>query len=202
MPSGDPFDLDDTTPNVYLHHRSARGEFRLTSDAMVQTWTRWKRTRITSVLETIPGFDESDRAQFRTLAGQMGGRILFPVRGDGTPTINVVRGQHSKIEDRFDLTLECIRRYYLRKPNPLAEVLVLYKDFFDLFENFRGYTDFFLLQDLVSEDWSAVKFFMRFDDFTPCPLPRNADEYQEYRRNTIRFVEARNHRMFEDLDQR
>ena len=78
-----------------------------------------------------------------------------------------MRGQHSKIEDRFDLTLECIRRYYLRKPNPLAEVLVLYKDFFDLFENFRGYTDFFLLQDLVSEDWSAVKFFMRFDDFTP-----------------------------------
>jgi hypothetical protein len=197
LPSEDVFDLDDTTPDVYLHHRSARGEFRLTSDAAVQTWTKWKRNRITSVLEPIP---ESEREQFRTLAGQMGGRMLFPVRGDGTPTINVVRGRKSKIEDRFDLTLECIRLYYLREDNPLAEVLILYEDFFDLFENFKGYTDFFLLQDLVYEDSTTVKFFMRFDDFTTSPLPRDVEEYQEYRRNAIRWVGARNHRMSEYID--
>jgi hypothetical protein len=130
----------------------------------------------------------------------MGGRILFPVRGDGTPTINVVRGQDSKIEDRFDLTLECIRRHYLREDNPLAKVLILYEDFFDLFEDFKGYVHFFLLQDFVSNDSSAVKFLMPFADFTTSPLPHTGDEYQAYRQNAIRFVEARNRRMSEYAD--
>src|SRR3954470_19946378 len=64
LPSGDPFDLDETTPGAYLHHRSARGEFFLTSDTAVPTWTRWER--MTEVIATIP---ESERDHFRTLAG-------------------------------------------------------------------------------------------------------------------------------------
>ncbi len=43
LPSGDLFELDDTTPGAYLHHESARGEFYLTSDSAVPTWTRWLR---------------------------------------------------------------------------------------------------------------------------------------------------------------
>jgi hypothetical protein len=193
LPSGDRFDLDDTTPNAYLHHRSARGEFYLTSDSM-QTWTKWTRKRIVDVIAPIP---ESHRKQFRALAGQMGGRTLFPVKGDGTPTINVVRGRNGKMADRFDLTLECIRLHYLRDNNPLAKVLALYEDFFDLFEDFRGYTDFFLLQDLVADDSSAVRFFLPFDDFDGSPFPSTEEAYQDYRRNVTRFVESRNRRMSE-----
>ena len=34
-----------------------------------------------------------------------------------------------------------------------------YVDFFELFVDFRGYTNFFLLQDLVMDDHTAVRFF-------------------------------------------
>src|SRR5438093_10148293 len=33
-------------------------------------------------------------------------------------------------------------------------------DFFALFERFSGYVNFFLLQDLVTDDYAAVRFFM------------------------------------------
>ncbi|MFN8232416.1 MAG: hypothetical protein U0V56_02695 [Actinomycetota bacterium] len=108
-----------------------------------------------------------------------------------------MRGRKRKIVDRFDLTLECIRLHYLRQDNPLAEVLVLYEDFLDLFVNFTGYTDFFLLQDLVSGDSSAVRFWLPFDDFDESPFPSTEEAYQDYRRNASRFVEARNRRMSE-----
>ena len=79
--------------------------------------------------------------------------------------INGARGTNSKINDRFDLTLECIRRYYFRKESPLQEVLLRYSDFFELFENFKGYVDFFLLQDLVSNNYETINFYLPFDNF-------------------------------------
>jgi hypothetical protein len=93
--------------------------------------------------------------------------------------------------------VECIRLHYLRDTSPMAKTLVRYGDFFALFKSFNGYTDFFLLQDLVSDDSSAVKFFMPFADFGASPLPPTVEVYQDYRRNAIRFVEAGNRRMAE-----
>jgi hypothetical protein len=124
----------------------------------------------------------------------MGGMTIFPYR-PGEWTINRERGCNPKIADRFDLTLECIRRHYLGQGSPLGETLARYCDFFALFGDFRGYVEFFMLQDLVTDDCSAVKFFMPFDDFkTPATL-RDADTYKEYRRLSIEFIEARNRRM-------
>ena len=124
--------------------------------------------------------------------------MLFPARQiDDKPTINQERGANPQIADRFDLTLECIRLHYLGETSPLAEALIRYRDFFALFEDFNGYVDFFLLQDLVSDDSSAVKFLMPFADFGTSPLPHSVEAYEEYRRNAIRFVEARNRRMAE-----
>lgn len=113
-----------------------------------------------------PDLPESEREQFDTITYQMGGMMLFPGRQiDGKPSINQERGFNSQIADRLDLTVECIRLHYLGETSPMAEALVRYGDFFALFKNFNGYTDFFLLQDLVSADSSAVKFFMPFADF-------------------------------------
>jgi hypothetical protein len=84
--------------------------------------------------------------------------------------------------------------------NPLAEVLFRYRDFFELFEDFKGYTDFFLLQDLVSDDASAVEFLLPFADFTTPPLPRTPEEYKDYRQKGIRLVQSRNRRMAEYVD--
>ena len=61
-----------------------------------------------------------------------------------------------------------------------------------MFQDFKGYVEFFLLQDLVTEDCSAVKVFMPFDDFNTSSLPRDSDTYKEYRRLSIEFIEARN----------
>ena len=104
---------------------------------------------------------------------------------------------NSAIADRFDLTLECIRLHYLGETSPLAEVLIRYGEFFALFDDFNGYTDFFLLQDLVSDDSPAVKFLIPFADFGTSPLPPTIEAYQGYRRNAMGFVEARNRRMAE-----
>jgi hypothetical protein len=51
------------------------------------------------------------------------------------------------------------------------------------------------LYDLVTEDCSAVKFFMPFDDFSTPSVPMDRDAYEDYRRLSIEFVEARNRRI-------
>ena len=104
------------------------------------------------------------------------------------------RDEHGSISDRFDLTVECIRRHYLDQESPLAAALSRYADFFDLFGDFRGYVSFFLLDDLVTDDVD-VKFFMPFDDFRPPSVPKDVVTYKEYRRRSIDFIEARNHRI-------
>jgi len=78
-------------------------------------------------------------------------------------------------------------------------VLARYSDFFALFEDFRGYVDFWLLQDLVDDNYSAVRYFMPFDEFKPPAKPQDIDAYREYRRLNIEFVQARNRRI-DDLE--
>jgi hypothetical protein len=95
----------------------------------------------------------------------------------------------------MDLSLECVRRHYRHEGSPLAEALGRYAGFFALFEDFRGYVDFFLLQDLVSDDYETVRFFMPFHDFNPPAIPRDLDAYLEFRRLSIDFTQARNRRI-------
>jgi hypothetical protein len=77
----------------------------------------------------------------------------------------------------------------------LGKVLNRYADFFRLFGDFRGYVEFFLLQDLVTADFSAVKFSMPFDDFETSPLPASVKAYRAYKQHAVDFIEARNNRI-------
>lgn len=143
-------------------------------------------------------FPEEENEAFRAIGYTIGGMIVFPCNPiGGKHTINVARGFNAKIADRFDLTLECIRRHYLGLPSPLDETLSRYRDFFALFDDFNGYVDFFLLHDLVAADGCSVKFFMPFDDFNGPSTPTNANAYKEYRNLSIAFIEARNRRINE-----
>jgi hypothetical protein len=122
--------------------------------------------------------------------------IVFPGKKvGGAMTINGARGCNARIRDRFDLTLECIRRHYFGEPSPLSGTFALYADFFALFGDFAGYVDFFLLQDLVDENTSTVKFFTPFVDFSASPLPGTVDAYREYRQRAIEFIKSRNRRI-------
>ena len=122
--------------------------------------------------------------------------MLFPGnRIDGKWTINQARGCTKRIGDRFDLTLECIRRHYSEGDSPLSGMLARYARFFDLFGDFRGYVEFFLLQDLVFADCSAVKISVPSDNFSGSPIPTGAHEYNAYKSASIAFIEVRNQRI-------
>jgi len=155
LPSGRLFHLDDTVRGVYLHHRSELGEFFLCSDSVIPTFTRWGFAAAYPELVT-----KEENEAFMGIAYTIGGMMVFPGNAiDRKWTINQARGCLRKISDRLDLTLECIRRYYLGQGSPLSETLARDRDFFALFADFSGYVDFFLLQDLVADDCSAVNVF-------------------------------------------
>jgi hypothetical protein len=194
LPGGARFDLNDTKPRhqAYLYHRSGVGkEFFLSSDSVIPTFTRWGFAKTHPELCT-----EQENETFMAKSYTIGGMMIFPGnRIQGGWTINQARGCLKKIADRFDLTVECIRRYYARQSSPLGNTLARYDDFFALFESFSGYVDFFLLQDLVRHDRADVRFFMPFDDFRTASVPEDHATYREYRRRSIEFIEARNRRI-------
>ena len=190
LPTGHPFDLDTTTQGEYLHHRSDVGEFFLSSDSVIATFSYWQSTA--DLIRQVP---KADVETFETAGYTIGGMMVFPSnKVDRQWTLNMARGMDRKIADRIDLTLECIRRHYLHQPSPLGAALSRYANFFDLFEGFPGYVNFFLLQDLLDGD-GAVRFFMPFDDFTGPAVPDDLGTYQEFRRRSIDFVQARNVRI-------
>lgn len=102
---------------------------------------------------------------------------------------------NNRIADRFDLTLECIRRHYRGEDNPLASTLSEHADFFALFEDFRGYVDFWLLQDLVED--GQVRFWLPFNDFQGPAVPQDIETYQTYSKGREDFIAARNARIDE-----
>ena len=191
LPGGARFDLNDTKRGAYLHHCSQLGEFFLGSDAVIPTFTRWGFAKVHPEFYT-----EEENEAFMAISYTIGGMMVFPGnRIQGKWTVNQARGCLKKISDRFDLTVECIRRHYARQSSPLSETLARYDDFFALFEHFSGYVDFFLLQDLVTNDRAAVRFFMPFDDFRTPAVPEDDATYRDYRRRSIEFIEARNRRI-------
>ena len=193
LPSGDFFGLDDATPKAYLHHRSKVGEFFPSSDSVIHTFSTARR-----VAHIISQIEAEEVAAFDRLSYTIAGMMIFPGnRINNKMTINSARGLQPKIIDRFDLTLECIRRHYLGEASPLSDVLARYADFFQLFGGFRGYIEFFLLQDIVTADHDTVKFFMAFDDFKTSPLPDSVDIYLAYKKAAIEFLNARNRRILE-----
>jgi len=191
LPSGAWFDLDILTP-PFLHHHSEIGEYWLSSDSVIPTFSRSRE--LADIIGHIP---QEETADFMYLAYTIGGMMVFPGnRVDGRMTINGQRGCHPRIGDRFDLTVECIRRHYTGLSSPLSDTLARYAPFFALFEDFAGYVDFFLLQDIVDDGALSVRWFAPFDDFTTSPLPRPLSVYLSYRARAMEFLHARNQRIF------
>lgn len=125
--------------------------------------------------------------------------MIWPsIRIDNKMTINGARGFNRLIADRLDLTIECVRRYYLEENSPLYEVFKRYSSFFSLFNNFREYIDFFFLQDFIDEK-DQVKFSLPFDDFKSPSFLKTIEEYSQYKTHTIDLVNKRNRRILESI---
>ena len=192
LPCGITFELH-TVNNHRLYHHSSLGEFYLSSDRAVANFASWKK--LTPIIEQLSAEYLHD---FITLTDTIGGIVLWPsTQVHGLPTINAARGFNAHIADRLDITIECIRRYYDGEQSPLYETLCRYDAFFALFDDFKGYIDFFLLQDYVSSDYRTVMIAPPFDNFETTPVPTTTEAYRRYADYTARLVRARNERIAE-----
>jgi len=120
--------------------------------------------------------------------------IIFPVHVN---SMNQRRGMNILIADRWDLTLECIRRHYAGEESPLTKVIEQDRAFYDLFVDFKGYVDFFFLQDCVSEDYSSVNIWMGDTSFRKSGLPETVEDYFNFLLKEHIFLDKRNLRIQE-----
>jgi hypothetical protein len=192
LPIGERLELEEINSN--LVYRFNMQTLKFGSDSISNSYIGTKKiahlTKEVSHLE----FEE-----FRDKGSTIGGYIIFPsARIDGKMTINGARGFNAKIADRFDLTLECIRLHYQRRENPLDGTFntPVNSFFFSLFKDFKGYVDFFLLQDLTDIQYEKISFFTQIEiPFEKSPIPKTAAEYREYKGATLEFVRLRNQRI-------
>ena len=142
-------------------------------------------------------------------ANTIGGFVLFPRHPS---SINSMRGCNSKIRDRFDLTLECIRRAYQEnifdkeEVNPLLGISSVDKEFFRMFESFEKYAEFFCLNKSWVENGKVLNLL--YDDkndnktrrnvktldewdFNQPPLPQT-EEWWIFYRNIMNRLDVRN----------
>lgn len=195
LPNGRLFTLNKTSQNR-LYHKSELGELYLSSDMAFYGFIR-KCHRTEFIVSQV---SETEIKNFEKLTlNTLGGTMIWPsIRIENKMTINGARGFNRQIADRLDLTLECVRRYYLEEESPLYEVFKRYSNFFSLFNNFREYIDFFLLQDFIDEQ-EQVKFSLPFDDFKRSSFPKTIDEYSQYKTHTTDLVNSRNKRILESI---
>lgn len=189
LPNGKILELTNAKSNVYLYHNSELGEYFLGSDAITHSYKN--HTRKKWLTEQIP----NEVNELFDTGSTIGAYILFPNnRIDGKHTINQARGVNSLIDDRFDLTLECIRLFYLKQESPLFDTFLRYQKFFDLFENFQNYIKFFLLDDLIDEN-GKIKFYLPFDNFQTKPTFADINDYLKYKNGVMNFIKSRNKRI-------
>jgi hypothetical protein len=194
LPNGEMLELEEISST--LVYRFNMQTLKFGSDSISNSYIGTKK-----IAHLIDDVAHSEFEEFRNEGSTIGGYLIFPSEKKGAGmTINGARGFNNKIADRFDLTLECIRLHYQRLENPLESTFSspLNSFFFSLFRNFKGYVDFFLLQDLVSDNYERVKFFTDIEKpFVKSPIPETAAEYRTYKKATIDFVRARNSRITE-----
>lgn len=196
LPNGQIFELANKKSGAYLYHNSELGEYYLGSDAITHSYRHHKR----KAWLTKQILNEVDEL-FET-GSTIGSFTIFPnKRVDKKHTINQARGVNSFIDDRFDLTLECIRLYYLGERSPLYDTTLRYKNFFDLFESFEGYIKFFFLDDLIDKR-EKIKFYLPFDNFKTKPIFTSIDEYLLYKKGVMDFIRLRNNRIEKYVNQK
>ena len=220
LPNGEIFKLITGKKSngwLKLVHSGRNGEFVLTSDAFGLTFRGWNDMQ--KIIYEFKQLNPREFELFVKKCSTIGGYIVFPglmkigENGKRVQTMNQARVR-SPLKDRIDLALECIRLYYKGIDSPLSLTIKTYSEFFSLFNDFEGYTKFFLLDDLVSEDFLNVRFFLPFDGFKKTDkwnilrndisdksskltdgFPRDLTEYKKFKTNMMNFIISRNIRI-------
>ena len=196
LPNGTKFELTDKKSGTYLYHNSELGEFLLGSDAITHSYRNRKMNK-QKIVEQIP----EDANELFEIGSTIGAYTIFPKNQiDKKQTINQARGMNVFIDDRFDLTLECIRLFYLGQTSPLYDTFERYTNFFKVFDNFLDYVKFFLLDDLI-DDKQQVKFYLPFDNFKTKPYFKDVEDYRIYKKKVTEFIHLRNDRINKYVEQ-
>lgn len=188
LPNGEVMELEDGRSKFYLRWK----DFYFSNDSITASFRYYdNRPFLEKVKNAVENYHQYVESYLHKLY-QIGGEVILPSSVMG---INQTRGFNSKIRDRWDLTLECIRRHYNGEDSPLKAVLDKNKSFFDLFVDFKGYVDFFFFQDCVDEAYSKVNLWLETPLFIKNPIPKTVEEYREFINKEIVFVERRNRRI-------
>lgn len=197
LPSGERLEWTPE-PGSYLAATSSAGPLRVSSDTIATTHAAYANS---DVPQWWSGLAEAERSRHEKAFYTIGGFIIFPTRPQ---SLNQRRGTDRRICDRFDLTLECIRRYYLGQgTSPLADVIRADANYFGLFGHgptgFTSFVNFFHLHDMIDGD--SIRWLDGSGesvwDFDAPPLPTSASGYQTYLDNVLTFVMSRNDRIRE-----
>jgi len=190
LPNGEVMDLQSKGAPFVLSWK----DFYFTSDTIIVEMRSLKNQKIIDqAREKVEDFEELYKHLLRR-SYSIGSMIIFPVHVN---SMNQRRGMNILIADRWDLTLECIRRHYAGEESPLTKVIEQDRAFYDLFVDFKGYVDFFFLQDCVSEDYSSVNIWMGDASFIKSGLPETVEDYFNFLLKEHIFLDKRNLRIQE-----
>ncbi len=188
LPDGQTMVLSKGNGSDYLNWNG----FRFASDSIIVSF-RYQKNIV--IIDEIKKRNPDYKSFYEKLIRDsytIGGAIIFPKHQN---SINQRRGTDKYISDRWDLTMECIRLFYKGKENPLYSYLEKDASFFDLFVDFKGYVDFFFLQDCVSDDYQTVDIWEGKGDFSKSGLPDTAEDYLNFIKNEQEFLRKRNQRI-------
>ncbi|QQQ62644.1 DUF6994 family protein [Paenarthrobacter ureafaciens] len=192
LPDGRPFELHaGRSLSPYLVYQGDGTRIVFGSDTIA---TRHRRKLHHLYVQLSDEVNDAFLQRSYTICGFM----IFPV---SQGSLNQRRGTHPRIQDRWDLTLEAIRRFYEGGTSPLSAIMDRYADFFALFGSFSGYLDHFLLRDFVDER-GAVRFLLPFDNFMSSALPSDLPTYERYRLDSLNLFEARRLRILDEIKRR
>lgn len=213
LPNGEIMQLEHKRSDCYLEWN----KFCVGSDSIIVSFRYRRRMEFMKKLRQHLGDEYKHFIEsYVTRSSVIGGYMIFPSFNGG---MNQSRGTNHRICDRWDLTMECIRLYYDGKHSPLDDAIYASKRFFDLFVDFKGFVDFFFMQDCVTPDYKKVILWydspMKDSQLNLCndwgvddttfdtsyfimnPMPDTIDGYLDFVNKEFEFLEKRNQRILE-----
>ena len=181
LPNGEYMEME-MGKDCYLKWKN----FYFGSDSIIVSFMHARNKLRHEIESSIPHYPIF-REQYLRKASTIGGYMIFPQHRN---SMNQMRGCNRKISDRWDLTLECIKLFYLGEDSPLHKIISSDAAFYKLFVDFKGFVDFFLLQDCVDEDYNVIKWLDTTLGDT-YPLPKTLEEYHSWINQELAFLEKR-----------
>ena len=166
---------------------------RFGSDSIIVSFRYKNQPLAEEIKKALPDYKKYFY-EYALKSNTIAGYTIFP-KHQGS--MNQNRGTNHLICDRWDLTLECIRRFYCEEKSPLSDAIEKDRFFYNLFVDFKGYIDFFFFNDCVSDDYSKVNIWIGDDKFEESGLPNTIEEYFNYIEAEMSFLEKRRTRIKE-----